>query len=340
MQYAPPYILPYLQDKTLDDMQMSQLILATQPENEKDRDYIYTFSTSVIRSSAPPQLVIDKCEAYLPLVSTPECRRFLQSIRIWRYEDLEQYEKAIALRLEQVQEHTDWNSDYKDIANAYKHINDHENAIKSYEQYMALENHRVDTDDFVELAELYEKVGNYKNSAKYHGMAAAFEARFSADHWQMTGRALALDGQVNEAMFYFKVALKVEPDDAYTHYYMGRAYQEKKDKYRALHHYTQALKFKPDFVEVKLNIGSMEFHDEGDIKAAIKCFEEAIELDTKGDHLLTLYRNLRNLYEKIKEFDKSAYYRGKIYELVGFPSDMGNYLDSLKDGLEGGDDDD
>jgi tetratricopeptide (TPR) repeat protein len=339
MQYAPPYIVQYLQDTTLDDMQKSQLILAAEPENEKDRDYLYTFSTSVLRHSAPPQLVIDKCNAYLPLVSTPECRRFLQSIRIWKHEKLEQYEKAIELRFEQAQEHDSFKHDYQDIAKAYKHIKDHENAIKNYEQYMALQDYAVDTEDYVELAELYEEVGDYKNSAKYHGMAAAWEARFSGDHWQMTGRALALDGQVDEAMFYFKVALKIDPKDAYSHYYMGRAYQEKKDKYRALHHYTQALKFKPDFAAVKLNIGSIEFHDEGDIKTAIKYFEEAIELDTKGEFLLTLYGNLRNLYGKIKEFEKSAYYRGKIFEQAGFPSDMGDYLDSLKNDL-GGDDDD
>ena len=335
MQYAPPYIVKYLQDQTLDDMEKSKLILETEAENERDQEYLYTFSTSVIRNYGQHQLVVDRCEKYIPLLTVPECRLFMQSIRIWKYEDLEQYDKAIALRLEQAEEHTGHTHYYQDLAKAYKNIKDNVNAIKYYEHYMMLEGHNVDTDDFVELAELYEEVKDFKNCAKYHGMAAAFEARFSADHWQATGRALALGDELDEAMFHFKVALKIDPKDAHSHYYMGLAYQRKKDKYRALHHYTEALKIDPDFVAVHLNIGAMEFNDEGDVKAAIECFEKAIEKDTGGAFLLILYRNLRMLYKQILDFDKSEYYRGKIFELAGFPSDMGEYLDSLdEDGLE------
>ncbi len=329
MQYAPPYILKFLQDTTLDDMKKSDLILETEPENEVDQEYLYTFSTATIRNSGPPQLVIDKCDKFLPLLTIPECRLFIQSIRIWKYEELEQFEKAIALRKEQAEEHSSHKSYYQDLAKAYKNIKDNENAIKYYEQYMALNDYFVDTDDYVELANLYEEVKDFKNSAKYHTMAAADEARFSADHWQMAGRALALDGQIDEAMFHLKVALKIDPKDAFSHYFMGQAYQDKKDKYRALHHYTEALKIDPDFVAVHLNIGALEFNEEGDIKAAIECFEKALDKDTKGEFLLILYRNLRMLYKKILNYDKSEYYRGKIFELAGFPNDWGDFMDGM-----------
>ncbi|MBL7816247.1 MAG: tetratricopeptide repeat protein [Saprospiraceae bacterium] len=341
MHYAPPYILKYLQDSSLSDMERSQLILETEPENERDQEYIYTFSTTTIRTSAPPQEVIDRCDKYLPLIKTEECRKFLQSIRIWKYEQLEQFDKSIALRKAQIEEYPDETDYYKELAQTYRTIKDNENAIKYYEQYVSLRNDSVDTDEYEELADIYEDVNDFKNSAKYHEKSAAWEARFSADYWQLTGRALALDGQIDEAMFYFKFALKIDPKDAYSHYFMGRCYQDKKDKYRALHHYTQALKYKPDFAAVHLNIGAIEFNEEGDIKEAIKCFETAIDKDTKGEFLLLLYRNLRMLYKEILEYDKSEYYRGKIFELAGFPADMGQYLDEMdEDDLDFNFDDD
>jgi tetratricopeptide (TPR) repeat protein len=334
MQHVPYYIVKSLQNITVtDDLEQSNEILKIEVEKEEDRDYLYTLATSYIRNSSPPQFVLERCEGYLPLIKTPECRKFMQSIRIWKYEDLEQYEKAIALRIEQVEEQTDNRGhNYQDIAQAYKKMNDNANAIKYYEYYMESYEYGVDTVDFVELANLYEAVKDFKNSAKYHKMAAAYEARFSADHWQMVGRALALDGQIDESMFYFKMALQIEPTDAHSHYFMGRAYQAKKDKFRALHHYMQALKANPDFVAVHLNIGTMEFEDEGDVKAAIQCFENVIDKDTKGEFLHILYRNLRALYTQILDYDKAEYYRGKIFELAGFPAEMGEFLDGLKDG--------
>ncbi len=344
MNYVPDYLVKFIQsNRPCDDMALSRKLLALQPEKEADMDYIYALSVSVISHSAPDQLIIDQCEAYLPLIKTPDCRRSLQSTRIWKYEELKQDEKALALRLEQAEEHIDYRTRYYlDLAKAYMALNDNENALKYYEYYSKLENEDMDTDNYHEIAELYEKKKDFKNAAKHHQKAAIWESRFSADDWQMTGRALALDGQIDEAMFNFKVSLKIEPDDAFTHYFMGRCYQDKKDKYRALHHYTQALKIDPEFAAVHLNIGALEFNEEGDIKTAIECFEKAIDLDTKGEFLLILYRNLRNLHAKILNFDTAEYYRGKILELAGFSADLRDFLDGMNE--EGfafdGDDDD
>lgn len=340
MNYVPDYLVNFIQsNKPCDRMELSRKLLALQPEKETDIDYIYALSVSVISYTAPDELIIDQCEAYLPLVKTPECRRALQSTRIWKYEELKQHEKALALRLEQAEEHFDyWPRFYLDLAKAYIALNDNENAIRYYEHYSKLKNEDMDTDEYQEIAELYEKAKDFKNSAKYHEKAAIWESRFAADDWQMTGRALALDGQIDEAMFNFKVALKIEPNDAFSHYFMGRCYQDKKDKYLALHHYTQALKIDPDFAAVYLNIGALEFNEEGDIKAAIECFEKAIDLDTNGELLLTLYGNLQKLNEKILNFDQAEYYRRKILELAGFSDELLDLLDNFRE--EGFDDDD
>jgi tetratricopeptide (TPR) repeat protein len=339
MNHAPSYIPEFINSlpSTMDFMERSQRILTLQPEKEADKDYLYGLSVVMLLNSVTPQEIIDKCEGYLPLVTIPECRESLQSNRIWSYEKLEQHDKALTLRLEQAEEHPKRGYYHVQLAQTYKALKDNVKAIKYYEQYMVLRNYDADADEYVELAELYEAQKDFKSAAKYHTMAAAWEARFSSDHWKATGRALGLDGQIDEAMFHFKVALKIDPKDAYAHFYMGHAYQTKKDKYRALHHYTEALKIDPDFAAVHLNMGALEFNEEGDIKKAIAFFETAIEKDVEGKLLLLIYQNLRKMYKEILDHDKAEYYRGKIFELAGFPTDMGLYLDSLKEGIKEGD---
>ena len=331
MQHVPDYIVEILQDKTKGEgMTKGQYLLTVEPQQPEDRDYLQTLSVAKIRHEGDPHDIITQCDKFIPHLTVPECRFFMQDIRIWQYEKLEQYEKAIALIEEKIEELDVriLDREYKAIVENYKKLDDTPNVIKYLELCLNLPNGDCDTDLHEELAELYETVKDYKNSAKCWGMAAAWEARFSADYWQNVGRALALDGQSEEAMMYFRFALKINPKDAYTHYYMGLHYQMKKDKYRSLHHYTQALKLKPDFIEVQLNMGKMEFNDDGDIRAAIECFEKAIEHDAEGRFLFYIYANLRKFYDEIKEFEKAAYYRGKYFEMAGFPADMGEYLDS------------
>jgi tetratricopeptide (TPR) repeat protein len=331
MNNLPDYIYKKFKAiESTDDMEKSRQVLAFELEDEADRGFLYALSTVLMRDIAPPQEVIDKCETYLPLVTRRDPRHALQCYRIWAYQDLKDHDKAISLQLEQVAEYPDGGSTQLKIAENYKEREDTDNAIKYYEEYMTLSGDSVDTDEYVALAELYETQNDFKNSAKYYQKAAAWEARFSADYWQKTGRALALDEQEDEAMFYFKFALKINPKDAYTHYYMGRVYQNKQDKYRALHHYTEALKINPDFAEVHLNIGAMEFDQEGDVKTAIACFERAIDSKADDKLLKILYNNLKNMYKIILDHEKSDYYRGKLYELVGLPADTGEFLDEVK----------
>lgn len=335
MNNLPDYIYKKFKAiESTDAMEKSRQVLAFELEDEADRGFLYALSTVLMRDVASPQEIIDKCETYLPLVTRRDPRHALQCYRIWAYQDLKDHDKAINLRLEQVAEYPDGGSTQLKIAENYKECGDTANAIKYYEEYMTLRGDSVDTDEYVALAELYETQGDFKESAKNHQKAAAWESRFSADHWQKTGRALALDGQEKEAMFYFKFSLKINPKDAYTHFYMGRVYQNKQDKYRALHHYTEALKIDPDFAAVHLNIGTMEFNEEGDVKTAIACFERAIDAKADEKLLKILYSNLRNMYKIILDHEKSDYYRGKLYELAGLPAETGELLDDIKRFIE------
>ena len=336
MRNVPDYLAKILQSVTQwNEKTLNQEFLNSEVEKPSDRDFLRAFALGRIRTDGDPNYVIEHCNKFLPTMTDVSCRFFVLDIRIWMHEKLELYDEAVILRLEKGEEHDDLRSQYLAIAKLYAKRKDTANAIKYYEMYMADAKDNVDAEENTELANLYEDAKDFKNSAKYHQKTAVWESRFAADAWMRTGRALALDGQTEEAFTHFKFSLKIDPKDPYTHYYMGFYYQLKQDKFRALHHYLEALKYNPDFFEANLNIAKMEFEEEGDVRGAIKCFEAALEKDVEGRYRFDMYRTLRNLYGSIKEFEKEAYYRGKVFELAGFPPDMGEYLDSLnEDDLE------
>ena len=343
MQFVPEHVWSVYTDKTIsDDMAKSQYLLTVEPREPTDRDYFQTLSVAKIREHGDPHYIIAHCDKFLSEMTVTECRFFTQDIRIWQYEKLEQYDKAIALRLEKIKEHDKkWTQhEYRSIIEICKKKADTVNAIKYYELYMVELSYNVSAKSFEELAELYDDVKDYENSAKYHSMAAVRKCQSSAENWQLTGRALSLAGQYEEAMFYFRVALKIDPTDALTHHYMGHIYQRKKDKYRALHHYAEALKIEPEFMEVHLNSGLIELED-GEIRAAIKHFEAALKYDTENKFSFDIYARLRKCYDEIKDFEKAAYYRLKYMELAGFSEELLDYLDARKErGLEDDDDED
>ena len=321
MQQFPEYIRDIYLNKTIaNPSEKAQLILDFLPTHEEDKDYLYAWSISAMRQSEDKEMVIKNCLAFLPLVQTHECRQYLQGALIESYEATQQSDKALEIMLLKAEEDKDIGYDFKDIAIVYKKRNDLPNAIKYFERYIEIQKN-VDVDDYTELAEIYNSHRDFKNAAKYFLLAGRVESQEADYYWQNVGRALALDGQEEEAMFYFKMALTINPTDEWSHYYMGQAYQNKSDVYRALHHYTEALKINPDFAAVYNNLCAIAFNEDGDIQTAIGHVEKALALNTDEKLLFTLYRNLSLLYKQIADYDKQDYYRRKMMESVGFPFD-------------------
>lgn len=322
MQQFPVYIRDIYSSKNLaTPAEKAQRILDFIPTHEEDKDYLQAWAISAMRQSEDTENVINHCLDFLLHVQTLDCRRYIQGALIEAYEETHQSDKALSMMIERAEEDSFGGSDFKDIALEYKKRNDLPNAILYYERYIALQE-SADAEDYAELAELYNTKRDFKNAAKYFVLAGREESRDADYYWLNVGRALALDEQEDEAMFYFKMSLTINPKDEWAHYYMGQAYQNKKDVYRALHHYTEALKINPDFAAVYNNLCAIAFNEDGDIATAIAHVEKALALDTDEQLLFTLYRNLSLLYKQICDYDKQDYYRRKMMETVGFPVDF------------------
>lgn len=320
MQKLPDCIRSIYMDKSITDPLLStKLILDQLDSNPDDKDYIYAWAIIALSNTGNNELVIEYCKKFLPLIQTQECIQSIKSSLIYGYEKLELFDDAMVIRLENMGTSVHPENDMEEIAQIYEKREDWDNAIKYYEMYITQTNENCENETYSQLADIYDKVKDYKNSAKYYEKAAKQICDDSVWLWQNTGRALAIDGKEEEAKFYFQIALKINPQNEMAHYFMGQIYQNTNDVYRAMHHYTEALKIDPYMAIVYNNMAGISLDEDGDIKKAIELLEKAVEVSEDKQFNAQLYLSLSKLNNKICDYDKHEYYKAKWGESLGFP---------------------
>ena len=85
-------------------------------------------------------------------------------------------------------------------------------------------------------------------------------------------------GRFKEAVEAFRQAIKLEPRDAETHYYLGDSYFSLELYKESIKAYRQAIKLKPNYSAAHNNLG-MAYLRAGQYKEAVKSFDETIRLE-------------------------------------------------------------
>lgn len=343
MKHIPAFIQQFASDKDIDSAAKAKLAMegiATHPE---EREYTLAWAAGFMRNAGQYDACIEHCKAAIPTVEDEDPRYALYLNWIWCLQDQEKLEETIPVLEEMLLKEEDNRSSTLDhFIATYEKLGDEDNMIRYMEMQMA-DVECADEDEYTKLAELHEKKGNWQRSAELYERAATDACYNSAWLWTNAGRALALAGKESEAEFYFKVALKILPEDAMTNYMMGQVYQNRDDVYRAMHHYMIALKTQPEFPEVYNNLAAIAYNEDGNISEAVEHIEKALSMSEDPKMLQTLYLNLARLYHKIAEYDKHEYYKAKWAEALGLPPGFVGDLTALGDddySDEFGDDDD
>lgn len=319
MKTMPEYIKsaypPHGQEVDYNHMaQVCRQALATHPQ---DHDFLLAYEAVYLGYAGRHTDCIELCRKGLPLLKHPDCIEDMLYTLEFNLKKSGDVEGAIELLKQRAEsEPENRYHHYTDIVEYYSELGDTDNII-TY-TLLLLEQGHVDTEVLQRLADAYDENEDYMNSFKYYVKAAQNEDDQTSWLWNNAGRALGLAGKEDEAMFYFKMALAINPKSEYAHYYMGMVYQNQKDEYRALHHYTEALKLKPGFGEVYNNLAAIQFNDNGNIKKAIEYLEEGLRHKPDNHLRFLLYQNLVTLYGKIADYDRKDYYAGKIMEMAGF----------------------
>jgi len=102
--------------------------------------------------------------------------------------------------------------------------------------------------------------------------------------------------QFDTAINCYKQALKINPNNAETHYNMSTALMEKGDLEEAIKSYKQTLKIKPDHARAYNNMGNA-LMEKGDLEASIKSYKQALKF--KPDYV-DVWNNLQYPLQAMK----------------------------------------
>jgi tetratricopeptide (TPR) repeat protein len=324
MNYIPAYIhkLYPVPPANPDYEMMARACHEALDTHPEDRDHLLAYEAIYLGYCGKRKEAVEHCRHFLPTIKNKECAEDMGRTLVYNLEQIGDLRAAVEALEAQIETAKFKSSVYDDIVEYAVKLKDNDLIIK-YSLLWIEEDDYVETEVYERLANAYDEKRDYLKSYEYFEKAAQNVNDETSWLWNNAGRALALAGRQDEAMFYFQMVLKIKPDSEFAHYYMGQSYQTKGDVYRALHHYTEALKIRPDFSEVHNNMAALSFEEESDIPAAIKHLEQALESNPPPHMLTLLYTNLSRLYHKIADYDKHEYYKGKLLESIGFDVDFG-----------------
>jgi cytochrome c-type biogenesis protein CcmH/NrfG len=106
--------------------------------------------------------------------------------------------------------------------------------------------------------------------------------------------------QVDPAIQAYSKALEIDPRNADVRTDLGIMYRRKGDPDRAIAEFKKAAQDDPRHVNSRYNMGVVLLHDKGDIKGAIKAWEEYLKLEPTGPRA----ENIRNQMEKMRGMAK------------------------------------
>jgi len=114
------------------------------------------------------------------------------------------------------------------------------------------------------------------------------------------GNAYFDSGQFDRAVAAYSKALEIDPNNADVRTDLGTMYRRKGDYDRAIAEFKKAAEIDPKHVNSRYNLGIVLLHDKGDIKGAIKAWEDYLKVQPTGPRA----ENIRNQMARMRNMVK------------------------------------
>jgi tetratricopeptide (TPR) repeat protein len=125
------------------------------------------------------------------------------------------------------------------------------------------------------------------------------------------GAALANQGELEEAIEHYKIALQIDPKFAETHYNLGEALARQGKAEEAIQHYKNALQVDPNFVKAHNNLG-LELRKQGKTDEALQHYKKALQIDPNFE---LLYTNLADVLLDLGKTDEALQHYRKALQI-------------------------
>jgi len=154
------------------------------------------------------------------------------------------------------------------------------------------------------IAGSWLQVGHWKDSIKLFKHALAVTSNNYVAHYTL-GNALALQGNLAEAVSHYNKALQINPDHAEAHRNLAVGLDRQGKHQEALQHYVKALRISPDDAQSHNNLG-VALAEQGRFKEAVAHFTKALRIDPNFEEAQRNLELSRELMEKSSTGPKGA----------------------------------
>jgi tetratricopeptide (TPR) repeat protein len=107
-------------------------------------------------------------------------------------------------------------------------------------------------------------------------------------------------GQAKEAIEAYGQYLILKPENPDVRTDLGIMYRALGDFDRAIEEFRKAAKSDPKHANSRYNIGIVLLHDKGDVKGAIKAWEEYLKIDPNSERAQRIRAQIENLRKMVK----------------------------------------
>jgi cytochrome c-type biogenesis protein CcmH/NrfG len=118
--------------------------------------------------------------------------------------------------------------------------------------------------------------------------------------WVELGNLYFDSGQAKEAIEAYGQYLILKPENPDVRTDLGIMYRALGDFDRAIEEFRKAAKSDPKHANSRYNIGIVLLHDKGDVKGAIKAWEEYLKIDPNSERAQRIRAQIENLRKMVK----------------------------------------
>ena len=118
--------------------------------------------------------------------------------------------------------------------------------------------------------------------------------------WVELGNLYFDSNQPKEAIEAYSQYLAIKPDNADVRTDMAIMYRNLGETDRALEEFRKAAQSDPGHINSRYNIGIVLLHDKGDIKGALKAWQEYLKVDPKSERASRVRAQMENLEKMAK----------------------------------------
>ncbi|MDM8531421.1 tetratricopeptide repeat protein [Anaerolineales bacterium HSG25] len=225
------------------------------------------------------------------------------------YDDLEQYEQAIADYDKAIELDPNYAFAYYNRGIVYKNLEQYEQAIADYDKAIELDPKYVDA--YYNRGNAYYNQKRYEDAIADYNKAIELDPKY-VDAYNNRGNAYRNLEQYEQAIADYDKAIELDPNYVNAYYYRGIANAKLEQYEQAIADFDKAIELDPNFALAYNNRGSA-YADLEQYEKAIADFDKAIELD--HDPLSWPYNNRGNAYRNLGQHEQAIADYDKAIEL-------------------------